>query len=138
MLHKQFIASYRGESDYTIGGKRYSVRHWGNDDGHYNGDYYATGIRPLIGCVRFHHYPDFHVFPSQEVMDLFPGFVAARLAHDTYAAEYINDAKPDLVLTSWGYEYPRWLAEQEWKRDQTYHHARTREQFGLASEAVPA
>lgn len=98
-LKPQFKVSYRGEAEYWLGGKEYCVRFFANDDGHYNGNYFETGIRPFVGTVRNRR--DFFEFPAQEVLEIFaqefPGIVGAKYAQDDFSTvEYTST--PDVLF----------------------------------------
>lgn len=86
-MKPRFKVSYRGEADYLFEGKEYRVRFFAEDDGHYNGDYYQTGIEPFVGCLSHKH--DFHEFPSPAVLEAFqeenPGIVGARYTDERCA-----------------------------------------------------
>ena len=99
----QFISSYRGEADYLWRGRRWSVRDFAHDDGHYNGEnYFRDGILPTVGTVRGYSSDDFHDFPPAELMAHFPDHVGARWNADFSALEYDGDT-PETVTTDWGY-----------------------------------
>lgn len=104
-LEKRFRLSYAGEVEYYVGRDLFSARYFGNPDMPWNGDYFETGIKPSIGCVRYADSSRWHEFPPPEVMELFSGFVAQRLIIHPSAvpgelgtAEYIcNGPAPELV-----------------------------------------
>jgi hypothetical protein len=93
----RFVCGYAGETDYTYKGRKYAVRHWAGDDGKYNGDYYATGIRPLVGCIRSDDSKHWHEFPPAEVLAFFPDMVGARFTAD-YRVEYMGGSQPPVVV----------------------------------------
>jgi len=84
MLKARFISAYQGAAHYEVGGRRYGVRRWASDDGHYTD--FAGDIVPYVGTVRCEH--PVGEFPPPEVLELFPGFVGARYDHETGRVEY--------------------------------------------------
>lgn len=71
----RFKSSYQGEIEYLFEGTTYRVREFGIDYGDYNEGVFEREILPSIGTVKMFPVTE---FPSDEVMELFPGFVAAR------------------------------------------------------------
>ncbi len=92
----RFVFSYRGAADYVVKGRKYSVRSFAHDDGYYNGNYFAEGVRPLVGCVRSDESAYWHQFPPAEVLALFPDHVGARFTQD-YGIEYVTGHAPEVV-----------------------------------------
>jgi hypothetical protein len=114
----QFVCSYRGAADYSYKGRQYVVRSFAvpgpgptptSADGHYNGDYYFTGILPSVGTIQVDHYP--HEFPPDEVCAFFPDCVPARWNADFTALEYRGE-RPETVTTKWGHVWGRKCAER--------------------------
>ena len=102
-ITKEFRLSYDGEAEYDIRRDhriivRVSVRHWGNTRQQYNGDYFERGILPQVGTVRWASSTQYLEFPPDEVVALFPGFVACRLV--------FHPRTPDLTITHPDYELP--------------------------------
>ena len=99
-LHKQFISSYQGESDYEVNGKRYSIRYECFNDGQYVPGVYEQEILPFVGTVTNCFKSD--GFPPPEICDLFPGFQPARFNPNTGKAEYLYGFPPKTVKTEYG------------------------------------
>ena len=103
----KFKVSYRGESDYTYNGKEYCVRYFAHDDGHYNGDYYRTGIAPFVGCLRNRR--DFFEYPSaaalEAVSEEYPGIVGAKYSEDFTKVSYTDVPRTNIrngtVYAAW-------------------------------------
>ncbi len=93
-LRKEFISAYQGESDYEINGERHHLRVESFNDGQYNPGVYDREILPCVGTVCRCFKSD--GFPSDEVMKLFPGYVAARYNFDTQEIEYKGN-KPEII-----------------------------------------
>ena len=83
-MRKQFISGYQGQFDYEIDGKRYECRSSAFDSGQYMPGIYEREILPLVGTVRKSCSQE---FPSDAVMALFPGYVAARWNPETKKME---------------------------------------------------
>lgn len=119
-LEKRFKVSYAGEVDYQVGNDGFTARYSAPIEFSWNGDYFETGIKPVIGCVRYESSSKWHEFPPAEVMALFPGFVALRLIytpadnlpfrhpdHQLGTMEYQHDGpRPELIPCP---EIPGWL-----------------------------
>jgi hypothetical protein len=108
-MKPQFKVSYRGESEYELNGRTYRVRYFAQDDGHYNGDYYKTGIEPFVGCLSNKH-DEHHKFPSSETIEAFravyPGIVGARYVNNAFTeVEYTSEPqtgwKGDTLYAKW-------------------------------------
>lgn len=102
----RFVCSYRGESDHEYKGKRYACRSFAapgdgqtptSADGHYNGDYFFTGILPTVGTIRNDDASLFHEFPPDDVCAMFPDYVPARWNADFSGLEYRGE-KPETVV----------------------------------------
>jgi len=113
---KQFISSYQGESDYRINGDRYSLRLFAHDDGQYNPGVYDREILPCVGTVTRCFKSD--GFPSDEVMELFPGYIAARYNFDTKQIEY-KGIKPETVQRDWAVFAKTWDQELKQMEDRS-------------------
>jgi hypothetical protein len=96
-MKPRFKVSYRGEAEFWFNGREYCVRIFANDDGHYNGNYFQSGILPFVGTVRNRR--EFFDFPPSEVIEAFaeeyPGIVGARYTEDFKSVEYT--ATPDVL-----------------------------------------
>lgn len=116
----RFISSYQGQTDYDYKGRRYGVRCFAHDDGHYNrsgcetGSYYEKGIEPLVGCLFHQSGGGYHDFPSPEALAIarqsYPEIVGARWLPGFTGIEY-QEPRPALFRTKWGYVMPKWYAE---------------------------
>lgn len=94
---KRFKVSFNCEAEYFLYGRLYAAR-VGAHRRIVNPSYYPT-VRALIGTVVHRDYLFFHEFPSPQVMECFPGFVAARFVIDDFGewqVEY-NGEPPDVV-----------------------------------------
>ena len=100
-LVKRFLVSYAGEAEYEIGGRAYSARYHGSTKASWNGDYFETGIKPSIGCVRYRDSDRWSEFPPAEVVALFPGFVGQRLVY--HPACNLPITHPDFQLGTMEY-----------------------------------
>jgi len=83
----RFLSSYQGESEYSLGGSVWRIRHAAHDDGHWNDTVYTREVRPLVGCVIAKDSALFHEFPPADVLACFPGFVGAKWTAD-YQVRY--------------------------------------------------
>ncbi len=126
----EFIVSYRGEVEYAISGRKYNVRYWGYNDGHYNKgvtngipwDVWTDHIEPSIGTVRNDSYDrqgnwlpeSFFEFPPAEIVALFPGMVGARYIKPSgyvhgdgqkWVTEYATPRSPLVVDDDTGGKY---------------------------------
>jgi len=107
----KFKVSYRGAADYTFQGREYVVRSFAHDDGHYNGNYYETGIEPFVGCVSDRR--EFHTFPPQEVIEAFqeehPGIVGAKYAEDSFKDIEYTDHRQIWIKENDSTVYAGWM-----------------------------
>jgi hypothetical protein len=115
-----WICSYRGAADYTWRGKKYVVRSFGcpgttptptSEDGHYNGDYYRTGILPCVGTVMCDYSGGRHEFPPAELCANFPNHVPARWTEHFATVEYATPRAP-LIIDTCGYATTEEIARQ--------------------------
>lgn len=75
-------------------------------------DWYANGILPAVGAVRYVNFPLTEQFPSDAIMALFPGFVPARWDSATNAI--VAKQPPAVVRTRQG-----WLWAKAWIDEMT-------------------
>jgi len=101
-MEKQFVSSFAGSADYIVNGVKYSVRTWADAKGAWAAAYLPT-VLAEVGTVRATHHPEFTEFPSAEVMELFPGYIAARINPEKdYRVEY-NGSAPVTFVNRYGW-----------------------------------
>jgi hypothetical protein len=76
LVCKSWKSSYQGATSYEMRGFHWEVRSHAEDDGHYNGDYYETGIEPVCGCVYLRS--DVCKFPPEWISVCFPCYTPSR------------------------------------------------------------
>src|SRR4051812_29529176 len=84
-MHVSFKCAYQGQFDYKVEGRgRIEVRVFAYDDYHRN----FAEVAASVGSVRLGYGWADVLFPPEEVVALFPGFVAARYNPKTKQIEY--------------------------------------------------
>jgi len=87
-LQAEFTSGYAGETDYDIRDRstgrviaKVVARHWGNLDGAWNTGVWESDIEPAIGSVWYKKSDLWQEFPTPEIMELFPNYVARTMGH---------------------------------------------------------
>ena len=98
-LTARFICSYQGEADYDVGDVRYSVRARACTFSTATAEM-RESERQQVGCVYRRWGRD--GFPPEDVVALFPGYIAARYDQNARRYVYRDGEEPRVKEDLWG------------------------------------